>query len=104
MVYRVVFAPEAQEQLAELYRYIAQAATPYTALNFTENVIDYCESLAQFPHRGNCRDDLLPGLRITNYRRRTIIAFMLSEKTVSILGIWHGGQDYENDLSGDEID
>lgn len=42
MVYRVVFAPEAQEQLAELYRYIAQAATPYTA----ENVIDYCESLA----------------------------------------------------------
>ncbi len=46
MVYRVVFAPEAQEQLAELYRYIAHAATPYTALNFTENVIDYCESLA----------------------------------------------------------
>ena len=33
MDYRVVFAPEAEEQLAELYRYIAQSATPYTALN-----------------------------------------------------------------------
>lgn len=102
MDYRVVFAPEAQEQLAELYHYIAQEATPYSALNFTENIIDYCESLVHFPQRGNCRDDLLPGLRITNYRRRTIIAFMLSENTVTILGIWHGGQNYEekkNNLS-----
>lgn len=104
MVYRVVFAPEAQEQLAKLYRYISQEATSYTALHFTENIIDYCESLVQFPQRGNCRDDLLPGLRITNYRRRTIIAFMLYEKTVTVLGIWHGGQDYENDLSRDETD
>ena len=60
MVYRVVFAPEAQEQLAELYRYIAQEATPYIALHFTENIINYCESLVQFPQRGNFRDDLLP--------------------------------------------
>ncbi|MGK3143974.1 type II toxin-antitoxin system RelE/ParE family toxin [Pantoea sp. C2G6] len=104
MLYRVVFAPEAQEQLAELYRYIAQAATPYTALSFTENIIDYCESLALFPYRGNSRDDLLPGLRITHYRRRTIIAFMLSKRTVTVLGIWHGGQDYENDLSADKTD
>lgn len=102
MDYRVVFAPEAQEQLAELYHYIAQEATPYSALNFIENIIDYCESLVHFPQRGNCRDDLLPGLRITNYRRRTIIAFMLSENTLTILGIWHGGQNYEekkNNLS-----
>lgn len=27
MVYRVVFAPEAQEQLAELYRYIYRASS-----------------------------------------------------------------------------
>lgn len=28
MSHRVVFSPEALEQLAELYRYIAQAASP----------------------------------------------------------------------------
>ncbi len=104
MGYRVVFAPEAEEQLAELYRYIAQSATPYTALNYTENVIGYCESLEQFPHRGNRRDDILPGLRVTNYRKRTVIAFMLHEETVTVVGIWHGGQDYESDLPANEAD
>ena len=104
MDYRVVFAPEAEEQLAELYRYIATAATPETALSYTEGVISYCESLERFPHRGNRRDDILPGLRVTNYRKRTIIAFMVRDKTVSVLGVWHGGQDYENDLLSDEAD
>ncbi|MGI9825455.1 type II toxin-antitoxin system RelE/ParE family toxin, partial [Riemerella anatipestifer] len=67
-------------------------------------VISYCESLERFPHRGNRRDDILPGLRVTNYRKRTIIAFMVRNKTVSVLGVWHGGQDYENDLLSDEAD
>lgn len=104
MGYRVVFAPEAEEQLAELYRYIAQSATPHTALNYTENVIGHCESLEQFPHRGNRRDDILPGLRVTNYRKRTVIAFMLHAETVTVVGIWHGGQDYEHSLSTDGIE
>ncbi|KOC88044.1 type II toxin-antitoxin system RelE/ParE family toxin [Winslowiella iniecta] len=104
MDYKVVFASEAEEQLAELYRYIAKAATPETALGYTESVIGYCESLERFPHRGNRRDDILTGLRVTNYRKRTIIAFMVRDKTVSILGIWHGGQDYEDDLLADETD
>lgn len=61
MDYRVVFAPEAEEQLAELYKYIAKEATPDTALRYTENIISYCESLERFPHRGtgamiSCRD------------------------------------------------
>lgn len=99
---RVVFAPEAEEQLAELYKYIAKAATPDVALRYTENVVSYCESLEQFPHRGNRRDDILPGLRVTNYRKRTVIAFIVDEETVTVAGIWHGGQDYENDLSPSE--
>ncbi|MEB8487948.1 MULTISPECIES: DUF1778 domain-containing protein [Acidithiobacillus] len=36
MSYRVVFSPEAQEQLAELYRYIAEAASPDIAAQYTE--------------------------------------------------------------------
>ncbi|MBN3053806.1 type II toxin-antitoxin system RelE/ParE family toxin, partial [Pectobacterium brasiliense] len=43
---------------------------------------------------------------VTNYRKRTVIAFMVEEdkRTVTVLGIWHGGQDYESDLLTDDAD
>ncbi len=51
MSYTVVFTPEAQEQLLELYRYIAAAASPVTAERYTSAIITYCEELRTFPHR-----------------------------------------------------
>lgn len=75
MSYAVVFSPEAEEQLAELYRYIAAAASPDVAARYTEAIVTYCESLRTFPLRGTMRDDVRPGLRITNYRKRAVIAF-----------------------------
>ena len=43
--YEVVFTPEAEEQLAELYRYIAGNATEDVALRYTTAVVEYCEAL-----------------------------------------------------------
>ncbi|XBS69613.1 type II toxin-antitoxin system RelE/ParE family toxin [Acerihabitans sp. KWT182] len=96
--YRVVFAPEANKQLIALYDYIVDAASAAVAQSYTDGVVSYCESLAQFPYRGNRRDDLLPGLRITHYRKRTIIAIVVNDEAqeVNITGIWHGGQQYES--------
>ena len=48
MSHRVVFSPEAQEQLAALYRYIAQAASPDVAARYTDAIVTYCESLRTF--------------------------------------------------------
>lgn len=95
MAYTVEFAPEALEQLAALYRYIASAASPEIALRYTDAIVTHCEELRTFPHRGNQRDDIRPGLRITNYRKRAVIAFAVDAKQVSILGIFYGGQDFE---------
>jgi len=72
--YEVIFTPEAEEQLAELYRYIAENADADVALRYTNAVVKYCEGLATFPLRGTQRDDIRPGLRTTSYRRRTEIA------------------------------
>ncbi len=94
MTYRVVFAPEAVEQLAALYRYIAQQASPNIASSYTDAVVGYCESLARFPQRGTRRDDIRSGLRVTHYRSRTVIAFAVDDKQVSILGVFYGGQNY----------
>ena len=100
--YDVVFTPEAEEQLAELYRYIEENATADVALTYTTAVVDYCEGLGTFPHRGTPRDDIRPGLRTTSYKRRTEIAYTVDDGRVSIIGIFHGGRDYETALEPDE--
>lgn len=101
MSHRVVFSPEAQEELAGLYRYIAQAASPDIAARYTEAIVRTCESLSTFPHRGVQRDDVRPGLRITNHRKRVVIAFDVAADVVSIIGVFYGGQDYEAILHDD---
>lgn len=58
MSYRVIFTPEAEEQLAALYGYIAVAASPDMAARYTEAIVSCCESLCTFPHRGTMRDDV----------------------------------------------
>jgi toxin ParE1/3/4 len=101
MSYRVVFSPEAEEQLAALYSYIAASASSATAARYTEAIVTYCEGLCSFPHRGTRRDDVRPGLRITNYRKRAVIAFTVDTEQVSIIGVFYGGQDYETILEED---
>jgi plasmid stabilization system protein ParE len=57
--------------------------------------------LETYPLRGTPRDDLRPGLRITNYKGRTLIAFDVNAQQVSIIGLFYGGQDYETVLQDD---
>jgi|ERR1700691_3757721 toxin ParE1/3/4 len=102
MVYSVVFSPEAEAQIVDLYSYIAVEASPEIAARFTDGIVTYCESLSTFPNRGDRREDIRPGLRVTNYRKRVAIAFNVEESRVNILGIFYGGQDYESVLSTEE--
>lgn len=101
MQYTVIFTPEAQEQLAKLYRYIAAAASPEIAAHYTDAIVTYCDGLQAFPHRGTRRDDIRPGLRITNYKKRVVIAFDVDAELVSIIGVFYGGQDFETVLQSD---
>ena len=98
-----IFSPEAEEQLADLYNYIADAASPDVAMRYVESIIAHCEDLSTFPLQGIARDDVRPGLRITHYKKRAIIAFAVDEpeRHVYILGIFYGGQDYETLLHED---
>ena len=102
MSYAVVFTPEAEAQLVELYGYIAAAASPEIAARLTDGIVTYCESLSTFPNRGNRREDIRPGLRVTSYRKRVAIAFDVDEDQVNIIGVFYGGQDYESALSEEE--
>jgi plasmid stabilization system protein ParE len=101
MVYRVVFTPEAERQLEELFLHVAMASSAGTAQRFTSAVIGTCERLALFPHRGTPREDIRPGLRVSHHRGRTIIAYAVEETPpqVAILGVFYGGQDYASALN-----
>ena len=101
MKYVVIFSPEAQEQLLSLYRYVAVAASPEIAERYTNSIVAYCESLKDLPLRGTRRDDVRPGIRITNYKKRAVIAFAVEAAQISIIGIYYGGQDYETVLQID---
>ncbi len=61
-----------------------------------------CESLRTFPLRGTQGDDVRPSLRITNYKKRAVIAFDVDTEAVSIIGVFYGGQDYETVLGDDD--
>jgi len=98
----VVFTPEAEEQLAELYRYIEENATAAVALSYTSSVVEYCEGLATFPLRGTPRDDVRPGLRTTAYKRRTESPTPSKMEEFRSLVFFHGGRDYETALQPDE--
>lgn len=102
MRYRIIFSPEADAQLVDIYRHIAREASPEIAEQFTSAIIDYCEGFGIFPQRGALRDDLRPGLRTVGFRRRITIAFAIEQRTVSIIGVFYGGQNYEAVLKLDE--
>jgi plasmid stabilization system protein ParE len=49
------------------------------------------------------RDDIRPGLRVTHHKGRTVIAYAVDAdaRTVSILGVFYGGQNHEGALSAE---
>ena len=57
----------------------------------------YVKGFHERPHRGTKRDDLRQGLRIVPFKKRTAVAFEVDEgkRTVTILRVFYGGQDYE---------
>lgn len=102
MTHTIHFSPEALQQLYELETHIAAAGAPIVAARYVDWIVDYCENLNTFPHRGTPRDDLRPGLRTLAFRRRVMILFEVAAGTVNILGVYYGGQDYEAALRDDE--
>ena len=87
--------------MEQLFLYIAERSSLTIAQRYTGAVVETCEGLALFPLRGVAREDIRPGLRLTHHKGRTVIAYAVDEstQTVSIIGVFYGGQDHEGALS-----
>lgn len=99
---RVVFRREALAQLDDLYDFVAAAGSPMAAANLIDAIVAFCEDLAPFPLRGIARDDIRPGLRTLGFRRRAVVAFVVRDDVVVVLGVFYGGRDYEPILRGED--
>lgn len=95
MRFEIVFRPRAKADLTALYDYIAEEAGTAVAGDFIGRIEAACLDLETLPLRGVPRDDVLPGLRILVFERRTIIVFKVTGSIVDIARIFHGGQDWE---------
>lgn len=96
MTYKVVFSPEAENDLLELYLYIAERTGDARALAYVERLERYCKGFEEFPERGTSRDDLFPGLRVVGFERRVSIAFHVNVDTVTFDRLLYGGRDLES--------
>ncbi len=76
----------------------------FIAERYTSALVDYCEGLKDFPNRANLHNAILPGLRLTNYKGRVVIAFAVEVEVVSIIGLYYGGQDHETALKSEVRD
>lgn len=99
------YTPEAEQQLQDLDDWITKAVSAEIARRFVSAVMDHIDGILAFPLAGRGRNDVRPGMRTTTYRQRTVVAYEVDESSddlvVNILGVFHGGQDWENALRVD---
>ncbi len=101
MTRTVIFAPEAEDDLLQLYDFIADRSGPARAYGYAERIRTYCLAFETFPERGIRRDDLRPRLRLVGFERRVTIAFHLTPAAIVIDRILYGGRDTEGLLENE---
>ena len=94
----IIFAPEARADLLALYEWISAKASPGVAMRYIERIERYCSGFDLASQRGHMRDDIRTGLRVIGFERRVTIAFTVSDQAVTILRLFYGGQNWQDDL------
>jgi toxin ParE1/3/4 len=94
---KVTFRPLAEEDLIELYFYIAEeSGSPDRAIGYVRRLREFCSNLAAFPKRGQQRNDLHRGLWVAGFEKRVAVAYVIGPRgDVEIGRIFYGGRDYE---------
>ena len=95
----IVFSPEAETDLVVLYDWIAERASPDIALEYIDRLESYIHGLEYASERGTLRSDIREGLRTVGFERRITIAFNVFAQEVIVLGLFYGGQNWQEALS-----
>ena len=104
-LWSVVFAAEASNDLLLITEYLMQSycgfgeppaeANRHTQVRI-EAIIVAAERLATAPFRGECHDDLLPGLRHLALDRAVYwFRPRVEQREIQVLAVFFGGQDHQ---------
>jgi toxin ParE1/3/4 len=91
MGWKIIFAPQALEELEHIVRFIARD-DPQAAIRFGDYLVDRAESLANFPELGT------PYRKRANVRRLVCKSYYVYhrvdriEQTIEIMDYWHSAR------------
>ena len=81
----------AEQDLDEIWSYVAEDASPTTADQLIDAIIDRFELLAEHPRMGRARPEFGPGVR--SFTAENYIVYYRHEDDVLIARILHGRRD-----------
>lgn len=93
MSYGVQLSALAIEDLITLHQWLSVEADRPTADGYLARIEERVASLAEFPHRGSPRDDLVQGLRTLTFERRLQIAYTVHGAVVTVQRIISASRD-----------
>lgn len=91
MGWKIIFAPQALEELGQIVRFIAQD-DPAAAIRFGDYLLDRAESLTNFPELGT------PYRKRANVRRLLCKAYYIyyrvdrKDQAIEIMDYWHSAR------------
>lgn len=99
---RVVLSAQAIADLQVIAAWLTKEASGAVARRYVSRVK---ASLAKFEfagERGSVRNDIMDGLRVVGILGSASVAFRVADDRVTILRVFHGGQDWQVALTADD--
>jgi toxin ParE1/3/4 len=94
----VIFSPEAESDLHALFEYISSLAGSAIADRYIDRIEAFLLNFDLAAERGHMRDDIRPGLRVVGFERRITVAFTVNESETTVLRLFYGGRNWEEEL------
>jgi toxin ParE1/3/4 len=89
---RVLFNPEAEDDLLEIHEYISGQSSLDLAFSYLQRIEAFYLTPGTFPYRGQSIDPTNPDLRIVGLERRIAVAFHVRTTDIVILRVLYGGR------------
>ncbi len=88
----VILGNTARDDLQSIFNWLEPDTGATFARDYVRQIRDKCHSLANFPNRGELREDLAPDLRTIPFKRKATIAYKVDGNKITVLRILHHGR------------
>ncbi|TPW26969.1 type II toxin-antitoxin system RelE/ParE family toxin [Martelella alba] len=99
----VYLLESALNDIDEIAEYVARVSSSLeVALDFTDRIERRCMKIGNAPYGGVARDDLHEGIRMVPFESSAVILYRVTDSTIEIVNVFHGGRDYDTIMRGSD--